>query len=539
MGRRGTIAALAVVALLGGYGTADAADVVPGVLTTEPAPADPVPFPGLALPGPLQAPEVAGADPEAPAPTTAGLEQAVAALQEDPRVTGSVGVVVADGLTGETLLAQDPGTARTPASTLKLLTAAAALDALGPARTLTTRVVQPEPDQVVLVGGGDVLLAAGAGDGAAVNGRAGLADLAADTAAALTDQGTTSVRVSLDDSLFTGPTLAPGWGGADLNYVMPIQALAVDAGRTSAGYPEDPALDAAEAFTAALGAAGVTVSGPVSRTTGFAGSAGDAASEAEGTGGTDAADGAGERAADGEGERAADGEGEREADGAGARAADAESEPAADGAPTIATAESAPVGAVVRYALKESENSVTEVLARLVAVERGLPADFAGAVAAVQAQLSDLGVDLAGADLRDTSGLDMAGRVPPRALADVLTLAATGGTAHGGTPDGGSGTAESDGGAPTLAGLLPGLPVGGLDGTLGRRLTGEEAGRVRAKTGTLTVASALAGTVVTADGRLLVFAALADGLQVGTTHGARAALDDFAATLAGCGCGSG
>ncbi len=50
--------------------------------------------------------------------------------------------------------------------------------------------------------------------------------------------------------------------------------------------------------------------------------------------------------------------------------------------------------------------------------------------------------------------------------------------------------------------------------------------------------SSLAGTVHDADGRLLVFALLADRVPAGVpaTRAAEAALDRVAATLAGCGC---
>ena len=59
-------------------------------------------------------------------------------------------------------------------------------------------------------------------------------------------------------------------------------------------------------------------------------------------------------------------------------------------------------------------------------------------------------------------------------------------------------------------------------------------GTVRAKTGTLLGVHALAGTVVTTDGRLLAFAVVADGS--GSDAAAEAALDEFAAALAACGC---
>ena len=57
---------------------------------------------------------------------------------------------------------------------------------------------------------------------------------------------------------------------------------------------------------------------------------------------------------------------------------------------------------------------------------------------------------------------------------------------------------------------------------------------MRAKTGTLLGVHALAGTVVTTDGRLLAFAVVADGS--GSDAAAEAALDEVAAALAACGC---
>ena len=86
--------------------------------------------------------------------------------------------------------------------------------------------------------------------------------------------------------------------------------------------------------------------------------------------------------------------------------------------------------------------------------------------------------------------------------------------------------------------MLTGLPVAAWSGTLADRyLTGRSragAGNVRAKTGTLTGVSALAGVVRDRGGRVLVFAFVAD--RTSSTPAAEAALDALAARLATCIC---
>jgi D-alanyl-D-alanine carboxypeptidase/D-alanyl-D-alanine-endopeptidase (penicillin-binding protein 4) len=81
------------------------------------------------------------------------------------------------------------------------------------------------------------------------------------------------------------------------------------------------------------------------------------------------------------------------------------------------------------------------------------------------------------------------------------------------------------------------MPIAGLTGTLADRYLGKDsssaAGRVRAKTGTLTGANSIAGVVVDDDGRLLVYAGLVAEAPI---LDARAALDRFVAAVASCGC---
>jgi D-alanyl-D-alanine carboxypeptidase/D-alanyl-D-alanine-endopeptidase (penicillin-binding protein 4) len=470
-GRR-SWAAVAVVAVLAGglgYAGADAADLVPGVLTTRPRPTPAPPFP--VAPGASAAPVtgdvLAPVSTDAPVPDAEALGAVLAPLLADPALGASVGASVVDGLTGEPLFRSDAETPREPASVAKLLTTSAALSRLGPDATVPTRAVSgASPDEVVLVGGGDVLLAAGAGDPDAANGRAGLGDLARATAASLRERERTTVAVRLDDTLFTGPALGPGVTQADVahGFVAAVSSVAVDAGRLGdANYAPrsaDPALAAATAFADRLREQGIEVVGQVAR-------------------------------------------------------AKAPARP-----DVLGEVRSAPLDEVVAYTLQASDNNAAEALARLVAVDMGRATTFADAARAVLDQVATLGVDVSGARLADGSGLSDGSALPASLLTDVLVAAASGD--H-----------------PELRTVLTGLPVAGLTGTLGSRFAQDEAGAglgvVRAKTGSLLGTTSLAGTVRDRDGRLLVFAVLADAVPA--TDPAREAVDDVAAALAACGCG--
>ena len=63
--------------------------------------------------------------------------------------------------------------------------------------------------------------------------------------------------------------------------------------------------------------------------------------------------------------------------------------------------------------------------------------------------------------------------------------------------------------------LLPSLPIAGYDGTLQKRMQGTEAeGNVRAKTGTVTGITSLAGYLTTASGHVLAFAIINQGVAL-------------------------
>ncbi|WP_457109005.1 D-alanyl-D-alanine carboxypeptidase/D-alanyl-D-alanine endopeptidase [Marmoricola sp. URHA0025 HA25] len=393
----------------------------------------------------------------------AAVRQALAAYVADASLGAHVDVAVGDLTGGGTVFTSGAG-AVTPASTTKLLTATAALEKLGPMTRFTT-VVRQEGNRVVLVGGGDPFLAS---TRTAAKGlypaRATLDDLAAGTAAVLGKQGLARVRLSYDDSLFTGPAVNPAWPPSYLpdDVVPPITALWADEGKGPDGrYVADPSAAAAAEFARALAAHGVAVRGVPLR--------------AVSTG------------------------------------SDTE----------IASVESAPLGEIVERTLAVSDNNAAEVLAHHVGIAVQKDGSFAGGVSGVLQVLDGLGVDTTGASLYDGSGLSRRDRLSPETLLDVLRVAAS--DEH-----------------PELRAVLTGLPVAGFTGSLQWRFDDAPAaarGRVRAKTGTLTGVSGLAGFVTDLDGNRMAFVAIADRISPPQTLAARHALDLIAGALAACHCG--
>lgn len=461
--RKVQTAALTAASLLvfsGYYSLGDALDLLPGPVTVAYADVAPQPFPTPAGPS-AKTTAPSGLDQGAPKPSKAALSGYVQAVAADAALTGgSVTASVIDVATGEELLDQSATTGVTPASTNKVLTAWAALSSMGPGHTLQTKTVL-DGQTVTLVGGGDVLLADDAGDPSATAGHAGLGDLARATAEQLKAQGTTSVSLRLDDTLFTGAQWNDGWEAGNEQYVAKVQPIMVDVSATqNQGYPADPAMEAAQAFARHLSEAGITVDGDASRAA------------------------------------------------------------APGGAKELASVSSAPLSDILALSLKTSDNTMTEVEGRLVALQAKETADFAGASKAVAAQLRKDGFDTSGLTLLDSSGLAKGNKVPAKLLAQILARSA------------------GDNGGSAGRTLVADLPVGALDGTLGNRLHDTAAaGTVRAKTGSLEQTSSLAGVVTTADGRLLAFAILANGFPANGGSAAGAAIDNhFVAPLASCGC---
>ena len=459
---------------------------------------------------------------------TAG-ERALAAVLADrfPRSglgPGGVGQVL-DAASGRVLWSADPGAGRMPASTAKLATAVAALTVLGPNRTESTSTRYRAADGTLyLVAGGDPELDP-----------EGLGALAADTAKALKARGVTQVHLALDDTLFPVPSRSPGWPPGYYPYVVaPVRALALVGDRT-----EDTAQTAARLFEQQLAEDGVrsvaggagsgtpTSPSPTSPSpapptpTGPSGPTdpgvppGDPGSAPEpGPDPVPPGDDGGDAAAVRAGVLSTAAPRASTVPAIGRAAVPREAEP-------LAVHTSRPLWSTVEYMLKVSDNNIAEELLRLTALAGNRPATWYDGTAVVTGVLAGYHVPLDGVALYDGSGLSRRDRLTARALSALAALTV----------------------APAYRSVLwpvyAGMPVAGRDGTLSAALhrfstrpSSCAAGRVRAKTGTLHDATALAGVTRDRNGRWLAFAFLENG---GTpVRTARHGLDGLAATVAGC-----
>jgi D-alanyl-D-alanine carboxypeptidase/D-alanyl-D-alanine-endopeptidase (penicillin-binding protein 4) len=188
--------------------------------------------------------------------------------------------VAVDGPAGP-LARVGTATAYAPASTLKLLTGAAALQALGSTHVFTTTLVTSAPvstgevhGDLYLVGGGDPVLSTpayrqklAANPLTAAEPTTPLDGLATAVAAAgiHSIDGTIVADDSHGDTVRYSPALKPSERGIDIG---PVGALTVDDGFTAGGVAaSDPALLAASSLDALLTSHGVSVAVPVRRGT--------------------------------------------------------------------------------------------------------------------------------------------------------------------------------------------------------------------------------------------------------------------------------
>ncbi|ORW84850.1 D-alanyl-D-alanine carboxypeptidase [Mycobacterium sp. IEC1808] len=299
-------------------------------------------------------------------PTPAGVTAALAPTAADPNL-GRLGGRITDAITGKELWRVADDLPLVPASTNKVLTAAAALLTLDRQARISTRVVagsQNAQGPVVLVGAGDpVLSAAPPGVDTWYRGAARISDLAEQ----VRRSGVTPTAVQVDISAFSGPTMAQGWDPADVDNgdIAPIESVMIDAGRiqpttVNSRRSKTPALDAGRELAKALG----LDPGAVTIAT------------------------------------------------------------APSGARQLAVVQSAPLVQRLSEMMDHSDNVLAECIAREVAAAINRPQSFAGAVDAVTNRLSTAHVDTAGARLVDSSGLSVDDRLTAKTLDGVVQAAA-------------------------------------------------------------------------------------------------------------------
>lgn len=434
------------------------------------APPDAAPR-AVATGGPVLAAPVAG---PGTLPTTAGLQRDLAQVLQD-RGLGTLNFAIADGSTGQFLYGSGETTPATPASTTKLLTAVAVLALLPADARISTRVVKgAAPGEITLVGGGDPTLSVLPQDRVQVG---GLPVDAESAPASLTELA----RQTADALKAAGtPTVKLGYDTS--LYSGPLLHKENDYANIAPVTPlmadegkVDPTatIDAPSRYTDPADQATETFAGLL---------------RAQGI------------TVDGKATQVT----------------------AAQGAQQLAEVRSPTIPRLVERTLTTSDNTLAEALARQAALAAHKPASFDGGVAAVTETLQKLGVPMDGVVINDGSGLYTGNLISPLVLAKLLSVAAS--------PE-----------HPELRPVLTGLPIAGFTGTLRSRFGASSgaqnaAGIVRAKTGTLGDSGVftLAGTVVDADGRVLVFAFMNKSVSDGAA--ARAATDRAVARLAACGC---
>jgi len=185
-------------------------------------------------------------------------------------------------------------------------------------------------------------------------------------------------------------------------------------------------------------------------------------------------------------------------------------------AKVIAHHDSPPLGDVVRFMNKHSDNFIAESLLKTLGAElKGTPgpATWADGTAALRAQLAKLGLAAGSYRSDNGSGLYAASEVSAKQLVSLLA------TAHADYrigPD-----------------LVASLPTGGYDGTLARRWHGSPArGRVRAKTGTLDKVTTLGGYIAVDPAQVLAFAILVNDIPPGQRPTVRAMIDEMVDAMA-------
>lgn len=390
-------------------------------------------------------------------------------LASDP-VLGSFSAAVVNASTGELLFDRGADEPVRTGSVMKTLTAAAALAVLGPDYQLVTRTVTGEtPGSVVLVGGGDATLSRTApGQESVYPGAPKLADLAAQTIAAYraaNGEDAVITELVLDAGYWNlDDRWHPSWdrGEQTQGWLSEVVALQVDGDRNDpravqSSRSTDPVGRAGQWFAEALAAAG---------------NPGVSIRQGSATG----------------------------------------------GAAPLAEVRSQPVRTLIGQMVPFSDNTLAEMLARVISLQQGLGGSAASIDDAYAQALADYGIPVDRLTIIDGSGLSDLNAVPPAYAAQLAV--------------------KVDAGEGALGIVRDAWPIAGQTGTLTNRYTGDNAaarGAVRAKTGLLADGHMLSGSIRAEDGTTLAFFFSATAPGLGASNSTRVQLDTLATAVLRCG----
>ena len=379
---------------------------------------------------------------------------------------------VVDLATGEVLFDEAGQVPARTASVMKVLTAAVALDVLGPDYSVTTKVfVDPQnPSKIYLQGAGDVTLSRmPEGTTSYYANGPKLDTLSAQVNAWAIANAVSITDVALDSTLY-GETQEwhPTWSKRGLSdgYMAPVSALQIDGARLTktanstqwvAKRTDKPLKQAGQLMVASLKKAGQVSASKFYRGV------------------------------------------------------------VPLGAIEIASVTSQPMSFWIYNMLKVSDNTLAEAMARLSSLEYGLDGSMDSLTQLYKEVLSKRGVDISGLKIVDGSGLSRDNQVMAATVNDVTALAFN----------------ATDDYQYLFAGLPISGSYGSLKYRLSAGSQKATKGRVFAKTGLITTGYSLAGVLKAKDGSNLAFTVYNLHSKVGYQH--RQALDNLVYRFYQCG----
>lgn len=405
-------------------------------------------------------------------PTPAFASSCTAAKQLASKNIRDLHMEVLNAETGQQLLGINESVSERNASVMKLLTAAVAIDVLGPDYQITTSVyVDPEnPSKVYLVGAGDVTLSRMPGNITSFYARAPKLDtLSRQVASWSRLSGSVITQVSIDNSLYGGNAdYHPTWDrrGLSQGYMAPVSALQIDAGRmTSSQNPNRwlakrtalPVEQAGALFLTSLNKRNVAVGVKVNQET------------------------------------------------------------LPQGAIAIASVQSRPMSEWISHMLRVSDNSLAEAMARKASLALGFDGSMESLTQTFAQVLGARGLDVSKLSIIDASGLSRLNKVPAEFVNDLLVLI----------------NQRVDNYSVIQAGMPVSGKSGSLRNRFATGSKVSTKGLVVAKTGFIRSGYSLAGFLTARDGTQLIFTVY--NLSPSATFSNRQAMDNLVYRLFQCG----